>query len=80
VEIDSLAQIGHVLGSLVGNAGHVVLKDQKGRERVLVGLLLLNVQDGAVGYAANLIEPFTAAGFELLRRLRLTTEKHVTSE
>src|SRR6185437_10021514 len=58
------SQMGHILRSFVGDAAHVVLKDQHGGCGMPIGRDLLNVNHSSVGDAANLVQPGPSLAFD----------------
>ena len=75
MKVDPLAQVSDVLGSFVGDSGHVVLINEHGGGRV--GGEFLHIDDRAVGDAADFGEPGAALALEFVRSLRLASKQSV---
>src|SRR3954471_21280160 len=79
MQVDELAQLGHVLRSFVGNATHVVVKNQQSRGRMAVQGKFLNIDHGSISDAANLIQPVAALMLNLSRAFFLAAKHQVSS-
>src|SRR6185369_7345537 len=77
VEIDELAQIGHVLRGFVRDSGDVVLINEEGGGPFASAGHFLNVNHGAVSDPANAIEPGPPLPLEVFSGLRLAAEQKV---
>jgi len=78
MQVDPLAQVGNVLRALVRNARNVIfINEQDGSVVTIGGRHFLHVDDGAVGDAANAIEPGAALAFEICRALGLAPQKRI---
>ncbi len=71
MKIDELTQVGHVLRGFVGDARDVILVDQQGGRPVIGAGHFLNIDHGAVGDAADAVEPFPPLPLQIVGGLRL---------
>ena len=77
VEIDELAQVGYVLRGFVGHSGDVVLVDEESRRPLAGAGHLLDIDHGAVGDAADTVEPGSPLALQVIGGLGLAAEKEV---
>lgn len=77
MEINPLPKIGHVLRGLVRDAGYIVLVDEHGGGAFGIERNFLNIDDGAVGDAANGVEPVTTVALHVNGALRFTPQERV---
>ncbi len=77
VEIDELAQVGHILRGLVGHSGDVVLVDEEGRGALAGARHLLDIDHGAVSDAADAVEPGAPLPLQVIGGLGLAAEQQV---
>ena len=77
VEIDELAQIGYILRGFVGHSGDVVLVDEESRRTLAGARHLLNIDHGAVGDAADAVEPGAPLPFQVIGGFGLAAEQEI---
>src|SRR5579863_381953 len=65
MQVDELAQVGNVLRSLVRHSGNVVLEDQQDGLFLFLSRKFLNVNNGAVRDAADVVEPLAALPLQI---------------
>ncbi len=70
MKVDELAQVGDILRCLVRDAGDVIMENQQDGLFLLIARKLLDVDDGAIGNAADTVEPLAAFPLEIFGTLR----------
>ena len=75
MQIDPLPEIGDILRRFVRDSRNVVFENQHGGGVMAIRRNLLNVNHGAVGDPANLIQPSAALALDFFGPLRLATKE-----
>ena len=70
-------RVGYILRGFVGHSGDVVLVDQEGRGAFAGAWHLLDIDHGAVGDAADAVEPCAPLPFQVIGGLGLAAEQQV---
>ena len=80
MEIDPLPQVGDILRGLIGNARDVVLVNQHRSGTVGGGRNFLDVNDGAIGDAADGIQPSAAFELDIFGMLGFAAQKRIAGQ
>jgi len=77
MQIDQLPQVSDILGSFIGDAGDVILKNQQGGRFVVCAGYFLYVNHRAIGDATHLVKPCPPLPLDLFRPLGFAAQKKV---
>lgn len=81
MQIDPLAKVGHILGTLIRNTGDIIFVDEhNGGVVPVVRLQFIHVDHGAVRNAANALKPGTPLAFKICRIFGLAAEGGICPE